>query len=45
VLDDKGKPKYIPLLRWRTHDLNDRFGEAVIAAIEAEQGTLNGGAS
>jgi hypothetical protein len=44
MLDDKGKPKYIPLLRWGTHDLNERFGKAVIAAIEAEHGTLDGGA-
>ncbi len=40
VLDEKGRPKYVPLLRWGTHGLNARFGEAVIAAVEAEHGPL-----
>jgi hypothetical protein len=44
VLDDKGRQKYLPLLRWGgSHGLAARFSAAMIAAIEAEHGPLEGG--
>ena len=34
--DDTGKIKYVSILRWTDREAQDRFSEAVIAAVERE---------
>ena len=34
--DDRGKPKYIPIVSWIDTDARDSFSEGVIQAVEAQ---------
>jgi hypothetical protein len=34
--DEKGKIRYLPLLRWRDRDLGDRFSAAVVGLVRTE---------
>jgi hypothetical protein len=36
--DDRGKARYRTNIKWETRELADRFGEALVALIEAEHG-------
>jgi hypothetical protein len=31
--DDNNKPRYVPLLRWKSREQSDRFSEAVVKAV------------
>jgi hypothetical protein len=36
AVDDAGKKKWVPVLRWRDRALADEFGRRVVALVEAE---------
>lgn len=44
IKDGRGKPRYRSPLKWKTHELQQRFSAALIAAIEVRYGALGGGA-
>jgi hypothetical protein len=39
--DERGKTRYRSALKWSTRALQDEFSHAVLAAVEAEHGTLD----
>src|SRR6266851_2653304 len=43
LVDDAGKKKWVPILRWRDRALADEFGRRVIALVEAEHPDVFGG--
>jgi len=45
LTDDRGKPRYRSLAKWKSRELQDRFSHSLIALIEAEHGPLDGGAA
>jgi len=38
---DDGRILYVPILRWRSRELQDGFSAAVVAAVEAQHGRLS----
>lgn len=36
VVDDRGKPKYVPIVEWADKESREAFSEGVLAAVERE---------